>query len=61
MNDRAEDSYQRQGIINRLLDVWQRNPELRLSQLLLNTDINYHTEDYALIRAVEKFYSPSNG
>ena len=58
MNERTESEYERQSIINRLLDVWHRNPDLRLGQLLLNAGLDYNVEDYAIIRQVENYYKP---
>lgn len=47
------------GILERLRVVWTKSPDLRLGQLLLNVNRGdiYHTEDNALIEAVEELYS----
>ena len=58
MDDRAETDVEKMHVINRLLDVWQNNPHLRLGQLLLNAGVHYSIEDYHLIRRVENFYKP---
>lgn len=45
-------------ILKRLWLVWEKNPDLRLSQLIQNVFPNgaYHIEDEVLISALEKFY-----
>lgn len=52
-------------IMGRLMKVWQRHPELRLGQLLLQVSTSleaaeatgvYYTEDEDLIDRIEKYY-----
>ena len=54
--NRAESDDDKRQIVDRILDVWLRNPELRLGQLLTNTGGIYYTEDFTLAKRVEDFY-----
>jgi hypothetical protein len=58
MEDRAETDDQKRNVMNRLLDVWCRNPELRLNQLISNVTNSYNIEDFELLRQVEDWYKP---
>ena len=55
---RAIDDKMKETVVNRLLEVWKQNPELRLMQLLGNVFRSdpYYIEDYDAIKVVEKFY-----
>jgi uncharacterized protein YihD (DUF1040 family) len=55
---RAKTIEQKQEIINRLLELWNKNPQLRLSQLILNVfrDDFYYKEDFVFIEQLEKAY-----
>lgn len=55
---RAVDDEMKTAVIDRLLDVWKTNPELRLMQLLGNVfrADPYYIEDYDAIKVVEEFY-----
>lgn len=56
---RAWEPYQKKQVTDRLLALWERNPELRLGQLIANvvdgTDM-YYEEDLPLIGVLEEFY-----
>lgn len=46
-------------IVVELAEIWKRNPDLRLGQLLLNVARDpqlYYIEDEKLIIALDKFY-----
>ena len=46
-------------ILDSLRDIWKKNPDLRLGQLICNVvseSIIYFVEDEAMIEAVEKYY-----
>jgi hypothetical protein len=60
MEDRAETDDQKRNVMNRLLDVWCRNPELRLNQLISNATKrdSYNIEDFELLRQIEDWYKP---
>jgi hypothetical protein len=61
---RAENAAQKQEIMERLLEVWKKNPQLRLGQLIGNIYHSndrggvslYYAEDYALLTALEEGY-----
>jgi len=46
-------------ILQRLEKVWEKNPDLRFGQLILNVLRNdfYHVEDEELVTKVELFYN----
>lgn len=50
----------RRHLIDRLLDVWQRNPDLRLGQLVYNAYQDsarmFCASDADFVRRIEKFY-----
>lgn len=58
---RAVEPDQKQYILDRVLAVWSRNPDMRLMQLILNVyhggnvDV-YRVEDYELAENLETFY-----
>ena len=56
--ERANTPEQKQEIIERLLALWLRYPELRLGQLICNRFNKgaYFTEDFKLIEMLEQFY-----
>lgn len=60
MKDRAETDKQKQEIVERLLNSWKLQRELRLGQLLYcatgGRDI-FNVEDYVLIKEIENFQS----
>lgn len=46
-------------LLARLKAIWERNPDLRLGQLILNVasdPVLYYVEDEELITAMEKLY-----
>lgn len=48
-------------ILERLQQIWEKHPDLRLSQLLVNlqtfkNDDLYYKEDEAFIKMIEEFY-----
>ena len=48
-----------EDILNKIKEIWERHPDLRLGQLICNAvpeSILYYTEDDALIQAVEDLY-----
>jgi hypothetical protein len=50
-------------ILKRLERIWKQNPDLRLSQLILDAakdDIYYYLEDSALLGKMERFYKNKN-
>jgi hypothetical protein len=54
---RAVGPDRKKNVIDRLLDVWQRYPDLRLGQLIDNVRVNlYYIEDLDLIREIEYSY-----
>ena len=56
---RAVTPHDKREIIERLFVVWEKNPHLRLGQLLMNACDGaafYMTEDYPLMKLVENFY-----
>ena len=53
------DSKRIDKILNQLKEIWEKNPDLRLGQLIANCiDQNYvyFIEDDALISRLDKFY-----
>lgn len=62
MDRRALDYVAKREIVSRLLDAWERMPELRLGQLIVNSldesdDLAnlYYKEDFDLIDQVDTF------
>jgi hypothetical protein len=57
IKDRAETDEQKKEVLNRILIVWQKFPELRLMQLIGNLYLGdpYYTEDFKLADQLEKF------
>jgi hypothetical protein len=59
VNGRAKDDETKKQAIARILDVWKRNPELRLGQLIYlaanNEDI-FDVEDAALVTEIEMYF-----
>jgi hypothetical protein len=61
---RAENATQKEEILGRLLEVWKKNPSLRLGQLIGNIYHSndrggvslYYAEDYPLVTALEEGY-----
>lgn len=54
---RARTNAQKKDVIKRLLALWLKNPNLRLSQLLGNlAGDNYSTEDFEYINRLENLY-----
>ena len=51
-------------ILKQIEELWSRNPELRLLQLLMNPFPSewppYYLEDRDLVKALEKFYKSKN-
>lgn len=45
-----------QIVLDILRDAWLQNPDLRLTQLILNCWVSYHTEDTDLCKAVWDTY-----
>ena len=47
-------------VLNTILEVWKKNPDLRLCQLILNlvADANtlYYVEDEVLVKALKEMY-----
>lgn len=58
MKNRAQTKEQKQEVIQRLASLWDKNKDLRLSQLLLNVFQRdfYYVEDFELIDALEDYY-----
>ena len=56
------DSARIEIILNKLKEVWQKSPDLRLGQLIINvTGIDpYFIEDEKLIKMIEEFYEKYN-
>jgi len=55
---RAETPAEKQALIDRLLDVWNRNPELRLGQLIRSVFLDsFYVEDAFFIREIEQYYA----
>lgn len=55
---RAHTPEQKRAIVEHLLAVWEKKPELRFGQLLLNAYPNlYYVEDMDLVEVVERFYA----
>ena len=51
------------NILNSIGDIWKKQPDLRLGQLLLNVmqdPMLYYIEDEALIEKLKEFYKGSN-
>lgn len=44
------------SILEKITQVWKTYPDLRLSQLLLNLDIDYNTEDDELLKRLNDAY-----
>lgn len=59
--DRARSEKEKEEVINRILYMWKKFPDLRLGQLIENcrlpggTDL-FFIEDYELVRMVENKY-----
>lgn len=43
-------------VLDIIKDAWMKNPDMRLSQLLLNTWMDYHTEEQELVARVWSVY-----
>lgn len=63
INGRAFEPYMKKQITDRLLELWEKHPALRLGQLIGNaypTDQGavrqYYDEDFPFIEALEKHY-----
>ena len=55
---RASTPEYKKHVIDRLLDVWNRNPELRLGQLITSAIRDpFYVEDAFLINEVEQYYA----
>lgn len=61
-NERARTPEQKRAIVERILAVWLRNPDLRLGQLLANAVPRnlFYTEDNLLALKVEAFGDDSS-
>lgn len=58
---RADTPERKKHLIDRLLDVWQRNPDLRLGQMICNVLADpYYAEDSFLINEIEQYYAQSD-
>ena len=58
-NKRAVTEDQKKEVINKILLIWLANPELRLSQLILNIfddEDFFYVEDYDLVALAEEIY-----
>lgn len=44
-------------ILEEIKEIWEKNPDLRLLQLLLNTNNDYYTEDDKLLEDLREFYN----
>lgn len=62
-SERAVTAEQKKHVVDRILDIWNRHPTLRLGQLLDNAGLNggvsrnlYYLEDFKLIQELEDFY-----
>lgn len=66
MEKRANTNEQKKEILEHLLEIWVKVPELRLGQLLGNVyhapsgGDPYYVEDYDLIHEIEEFYQSRN-
>jgi hypothetical protein len=59
MIGRAETAEEKAEVLQRLLKLWQENPDLRLGQLIGNFygDLDlYNAEDFSLLDGLESFY-----
>ena len=59
MRRRAMTPQQKRDIIERLLSLWEDNPDLRLGQLISNTEgqaNQFYLEDYQFMDMLEKYY-----
>lgn len=57
------DSNRIDNILNSIGDIWKKQPDLRLGQLLLNVIQDpalYYIEDEALVEKLKEFYKGSN-
>lgn len=44
------------AILFKISDLWHDNPDLRLGQLILNTNVGYYTEDDDLLEQLTVLY-----
>lgn len=46
-------------ILDTIKEIWEKYPDLRLSQLIINAypQLNYYTEDDLLLKAIQSLYS----
>lgn len=54
-------------VLAKIREIWYKNPDLRLMQLLLNTNVNtndnpfmYYVEDEHLIEMLDNMYNKEN-
>ena len=54
-------------VLTKIREIWYKNPDLRLMQLLLNTNVNtndnpfmYYVEDEHLIEMLDNMYNKEN-
>lgn len=53
---RAISAKQKRDVMERILKVWEENPEMRLGQLLINSGASiFYAEDFSLAETVEDF------
>ena len=60
MKNRAIEIWQKRDVMEKILDVWLKNPSLRLGQLIVNAMGNddpdiFNTEDYELVDSIFAF------
>jgi hypothetical protein len=57
---RADTEAKKAAVMRRLLTLWLDNPELRLSQLIINASKQpsdlYYVEDFPLLERLEQLY-----
>lgn len=41
------------GVLEKVQEVWELYPDMRLAQLLLNIDVNYNTEDRVVVERLD--------
>lgn len=41
------------SVLEKVQEVWELYPDMRLAQLLLNIDVNYNTEDRVVVERLD--------
>lgn len=64
--ERATNDAKKREIVERLLELWKKNPSMRLGQLIGNCSHYpsgvdpYHWEDYDFISILEEYYASND-